>query len=135
MTDIRNKLQLPLTTLLPINQSIFLRQSNPRSLTEPVPWRIGSCIIFACAKYSLFYWGLVCKIMPGWNRSAIRKRLTTPVFSKHSNRVKTLRDLAYLQIRWFFRAVRQIFHYFLFASCIRTISVCWCIQHIVIKTR
>jgi len=78
-TDIRNTLRLPLTTtIITMGRSILLRQSKSRSLTESVPWWLTSCNKFACAKHSLFYWGPVRKITPGWNRSAVHKRLPTP---------------------------------------------------------
>ena len=71
-TDIWNTLQIPLTTIILTGRSILLRQSKPRSLTESVPWRLTSCNKFACAKYSLLYWGSVRTIVPSWNRSAAR---------------------------------------------------------------
>jgi len=77
-TNVRNTLRVPLTTIILIGGSIFLQTSKPRSLTESVPWWLTSCNSFVCAKYSLFYWGPVRKIMPGWNRSAVQKRLPTP---------------------------------------------------------
>jgi len=77
-TDIRNTLRVPLNTIIPTGRSILLRQNKPRSLTESVLWWLTSCKKFACATHSLFYWGPVCKIMPGGNRPAVRKRLPTP---------------------------------------------------------
>jgi len=76
-TDTMNTLWVPLTTITPTGQSTFLRQNKSRSLTESVPWWLPSCNKFACAKHSLFYSGPVRKPMPGWNRSALRKRLPT----------------------------------------------------------
>ena len=75
--DIRNTLRVPLSTIIPTGRSMLLRQSKPRSLTESVPWWPTSCNKFACAKHSLIYWGPVRKILPGWNRSAMRKRFPT----------------------------------------------------------
>ena len=42
-----------------------------------MPWSLSSCNKFACAKHSLFHWGSVCKILAGWKRSAVRKKLPT----------------------------------------------------------
>jgi len=85
-TDIRNKLRVPLTAIIPIGWRILLRQSKPRSLTESVPWCLTSCNKFACAKHSLFYWGPVRKMMPGWNPSAVQIRLPTPVLEDNITR-------------------------------------------------
>jgi len=74
-TDIRNTLQVPLTTTIRSGRSSLLPQNKPRFLTESVSWWLTSCGKCTCAKHSLFYWRLVRKIMPGWNRSAVRKRL------------------------------------------------------------
>ena len=59
---------MPLTILIPTGRSILLRQSKQRPLTESMPCWLTSCNKVACAKNSLFYWFLVDKIMPGWNR-------------------------------------------------------------------
>jgi len=77
-TDIRNTLLMPLNTIIPTGQGILLRKNKPRYLIESVSWWPTSCNKLACAKHSLFYWGPVRKILPGWNRSAVWKRLPTP---------------------------------------------------------
>ena len=46
-----------------------------RPFTESVPWWLASCNKFARAKNSLFYQGSFYKIMPGWNRSAVQKKV------------------------------------------------------------
>jgi len=70
-TDIRNALRVPLTNIFPTGWDILLQESKPWSLTT-------SCNKFACAKHSLIYWGPVCKIKPGWNRSTVQWRLPSP---------------------------------------------------------
>jgi len=72
--------------IIPTGRNILLRQTKPRSPSELVPCWLASCNKFACAKRSLFYWGPVRKIMPGWNRSAARKRLPTPAIKDCSLR-------------------------------------------------
>ena len=77
-TAIRNTLRVPLTTIIAAGRSILLRQSKPRSLNGSAAWWVTSCNKFAWAKHSLFYWGLVRKIMPGCNWSAMWRRFPTP---------------------------------------------------------
>ena len=73
----KNTLQVPLTTIFPAGRSILLRQSQPRSPSESMPWWLTSCNKFSCGKHSLFYWGPVRKISPSWNWSPVRKSLPT----------------------------------------------------------
>jgi len=59
------------------NIHYYIEGRSAKKLSWWLTW-LTSCNKFACAKYSLFYWGPVRKIMPGWNRSAVQKTLAIP---------------------------------------------------------
>ena len=89
----------------PYRSQHLIAESKPRSLTESVPWWLTSCNMLACAKHPLFYWEPVRKIMPCWNRSAVRKRLPTPALMLPWNVracwfVKTCLHYAYNRSQW-----------------------------------
>jgi len=104
-TDIRNTMRVPF--IIPTGRSILVLQSKPRSLPESVPWWLTSCNKFACAKHSLFYWGPVCNIMPGWNRSTLRKRLPTPALRHVYTSNKYRKISSVLEIWNFLQLSRQ----------------------------